>query len=59
MLLDYDLYKWLVQHKIIPRAEKPHVRADGRVELDEFTNKIIQNGVIFIKLVKILKKQNE
>jgi len=59
MLIDYDIFKWLTTQKIIERPEKPNVRADGKVEVDEKTKALIQNGIIFSKIIRILKRNAE
>jgi hypothetical protein len=59
MLIDYEVYKWLILHKIVPKPEHPHVRADGKVEADDTIRKMIQNGTIFSKIIRILKNQQE
>ena len=56
MLIDYEIYKWLIDNNVLPRPEQPPVRADTKVALDEKTSKLIQNGTIFVKLIRILKR---
>ncbi len=57
MLIDYEIFKWLIDSQVLPRPERPHVRADTKVELDGRSADLIKNGMIFIKIIRILKRQ--
>lgn len=56
MLIDYEIFKWLVDNNILVRPEKPVVRSDTKVELDEKSSQSVRNGMIFAKLIRIIKR---
>ena len=59
MQIEIDVYKWLVSCSIISKPNKPNTQSNGKVQLDPDLSKKFENGQIFAKIIKILKKNVE
>jgi len=56
MQLEPEIFKWLYDNKIISDDATAAISPEGKVELDEETSATVQNGTIFIRLIRILKR---
>jgi CH-like domain in sperm protein len=52
LLLDPEIYKWLISLKIIPFNPKHILSSSGKYEIDETTSKNFENGRIFSEIIK-------
>ena len=59
MLIGIDIYKWLTSNSVILNPNKPAAQSNGKIELDLDLSKEFENGQIFAKIVKILKRNVE
>ena len=59
MLIDFQIFKWLVDIKVIPNTQKLQIRGDGQIEANEEIMNIIRNGTIFTEIIRSLRRKTQ